>query len=42
MRLYDIEQSAQDDLIDAGHNDKPVNTFGDRERKQNKFSGFKV
>jgi replicative DNA helicase len=42
MRLYDIEQSAQDGLADAGH-DKPLNTFGDRERPQKKqFTGFKV
>lgn len=42
MRLYDIEQSAQDGLADAGH-DKPLNTFGERERPQKKqFSGFKV
>lgn len=43
MRLYDIEQSAQDGLADAGHNDKPLNTFGDREKPQKKsFDGFKV
>ena len=41
MKLYDIEQSAQDGLADAGH-DKPLNTFGDRERQPKKFSGFKV
>jgi replicative DNA helicase len=43
MRLYDIEQSAQN-FADAGHEDKPINTFGDRERKDNKgkFGGFKV
>jgi len=43
MRLYDAEQSAQDDLIheeDAG----PINTFGTRERpdKTSKFGGLKV
>jgi replicative DNA helicase len=42
MRLYDIEQSAQTGLADAGHNDKPLNTFGDREKPKNKFSGFKT
>jgi hypothetical protein len=43
MRLFDIEQSAQDGLADAGHNDKPLNTFGDREKPQKKsFDGFKV
>jgi replicative DNA helicase len=42
MKLYDIEQSAQAGLADAGH-DKPLNTFGDRERKAKKsFDGFKV
>jgi replicative DNA helicase len=42
MKLYDIEQSAQTGLADAGH-DKPLNTFGDRERKAKKsFDGFKV
>jgi len=41
MRLYDVEQSAQVDIADAGHDDKPLNTFGDRE-KTNKFEGFKI
>lgn len=44
MKLYDVEQGAQDGLADAGHKprpDKPLNTFGDREKK-NKFSGFKM
>ena len=39
MKLYDVEQSAQS-LSDAGQ-DKPVNTFGNNERKS-KFTGFKV
>lgn len=43
MRLYDVEQSAQQGLADAGHKDKPLNTFGDREtQKKKQFSGFKV
>ena len=44
MKLYDVEQSAQDDLVDSGQvDDKPLNTFGDRERRSNdKFGGFKV
>jgi replicative DNA helicase len=44
MRLYDVEQSAQNGLADAGITDKPLNTFGDRERntKKDKFSAFKV
>ena len=42
MRLYDIEQSGQDGLTDAGQ-DKPLNTFGNREKPQKKsFDGFKV
>ena len=42
MRLYDVEQSAQDDIIDSGK-DKPLNTFGNREMKAKKaFEGFKV
>jgi replicative DNA helicase len=45
MKLYDVEQGAQDDLVDAGQvpPDKPLNTFGERERQsgmKNKFGGF--
>jgi replicative DNA helicase len=41
MRLYDVEESAQEDLIDVdgGHEDKPLNNFGTREKKD-KFSDF--
>ena len=43
MRLYDAEQSAQEDIVDSGQDDKPLNTFGNRERKFNsKFEGVKV
>ena len=42
MKLYDVEQDAQVGLADAGKQDKPLNTFGNRERPQNKFGGFKV
>ena len=45
MRLYDVEQSAQDGIVDAGNKkeDKPLNTFGLGEnRKKNKFGGFKM
>jgi replicative DNA helicase len=43
MRLYDVEQTAQNGLADAGHNDKPLNTFGNREQTTKKnFNGFKV
>ena len=43
MKLYDVEQSGQSGLTDAGH-DKPLNTFGTREQQQGKksFDGFKV
>jgi replicative DNA helicase len=45
MKLYDVEQSAQEDIVDAGQvDDKPLNTFGERERtsKFKNFGGFKV
>jgi hypothetical protein len=43
MRLYDVEESAQQGLADAGQDDPPINTFGNRERKFNKnFEGLKV
>ena len=42
MRLYDVEQSSQDGITDSGQ-DKPLNTFGNREKPQKKsFDGFKV
>jgi len=42
MRLYDIEQSSQDGITDSGQ-DKPLNTFGNRDKPQKKsFDGFKV
>jgi len=42
MRLYDVEESAQEDLIDVdgGREDKPINSFGKGEKKD--FSGFVV
>jgi len=46
MRLYDVEQAAQDGIVDAGKvDDKPLNSFGERERMSSmkkKFGGFKV
>jgi len=43
MRLFDVEQSAQDGITDSGQPDKPLNTFGNREKPQKKsFDGFKV
>ena len=42
MRLYDVEQSGQDGITDSGMPDKPLNTFGNRDKPQKKFDGFKV
>ena len=43
MRLYDVEQSGQEGITDSGQPDKPLNTFGNREKPQKKsFDGFKV
>ena len=44
MKLYDLEDSAQKDIADAGtKEDKPLNTFGTREQRlNNKFGGLKV
>jgi replicative DNA helicase len=43
MRLYDAEASAQIDIADSGQNDKPLNTFGNREKKFKKnFGELKV
>ena len=45
MKLYDVEQSAQDGIIDSNQEDKPLNTFGNREiqsKFKKNFSGFKV
>ena len=44
MRLYDVEETAQK-LVDSGQvqDDKPLNTFGNRERRFNsKFEGVRV
>lgn len=37
MRLYDVEQSAQDDILDSGKEEE----YNNEEEKTNKFSGFK-
>jgi hypothetical protein len=43
MRLFDAEPTAQQGIVDAGQDDEPINTFGNRERKFNsKFEGIKV
>ena len=44
MKLYDVEQTAQKDIADAGDiDDKPLNTFGERERTNSfkNVGGFK-
>lgn len=40
MRLYDVEQSAQKDIIDSG-NDKEYEYEGDKKDLKEKFGGFK-
>lgn len=48
MKLYDVEQESQSGIVDSGKKqDKPLNTFGERERSsggfnKKKFSGLKV
>jgi replicative DNA helicase len=44
MKLYDVEESAQTDIIDSGQVETPpLNTFGNRESKFRKnFDGIKV
>ena len=46
MKLYDVEQQAQDDLVDSGQkNEEPVfdNTpFAEKTNKYEKFSDIKV
>ena len=45
MRLYDVEESAQKAIVDSGQeDDKPLNTFGNRERGKfnSKFDNLKV
>jgi KaiC/GvpD/RAD55 family RecA-like ATPase len=44
MRLYDVDQSAQRNISDSGQEDRPLNTFGNRERRysESKFKEIKV
>jgi len=44
MKLYDVEQAAQNDIIDAGKKDVPLNTFGNNEGRtaKSKFGAFKM
>ena len=40
MRLYDCEQTAQDNILDSGQ-DNGYNDDGDDEPPKSKFGGFK-
>jgi archaellum biogenesis ATPase FlaH len=45
MRLYDVEQSAQNDIQDSGQDDGPAfdkTDFGRRDKQSRNFEGFKV
>ena len=41
MKLYDVEESAQADIMTDMATDKPINTFGDRDSKDT-FADFKI
>ncbi len=41
MKLYDVEESAQTDIVSDMAPDKPINTFGDRDSKDT-FAEFKI
>ena len=44
MKLYDVEQTAQNDILDSGQDDGPAfdkSEFG-RRNKQRNFEGFKI
>ena len=41
MKFYDVEESAQSDIMTEMTPDKPINTWGDNETKDT-FSDFKV
>ncbi len=44
MRLYDVEQSAQTDILDSGQDDGPAfdkTDFGKRDKQSRNFEGFK-
>ena len=42
MKLYDVEESAQTDIMSDMAPDKPIATWGDRESKDNTFAEFKT
>jgi hypothetical protein len=41
MKLYDVEESAQTDIMSDMAPDKPINNFGDRDSKDT-FAEFKI
>ena len=41
MKLYDVEESAQSDIMSDMIPDKPINKFGEREQPDS-FTDFKV
>ena len=41
MKLYDVEESAQTDLVSETVPDKVINKFGDRET-QDPYAEFKI
>ena len=41
MKLFDVEESAQQDLVTEVVPDKPIATWGDRENKDT-FAEFKI
>ena len=41
MKLYDVEESAQSDIMSDMVPDKPINKFGEREQPDS-FTDFKV
>jgi hypothetical protein len=41
MKLYDVEESAQADIMSDPIPDKPINKFGDRD-SEDTFANFKI
>jgi hypothetical protein len=41
MKLYDVEESAQTDIMSDMIPDKPINNFGNRDSKDT-FTDFKI
>ena len=41
MKLYDVEESAQTDIMSDMIPDKPINKFGDRD-SEDTFANFKI